>query len=104
MYSLRRVLLVKTSTGIRGWSCLVDERSAIQRQKASLALSYVLDGVKLDGAFKSDMVDLTVPWRSIFSLVVPNWFRCNEAANDYIRVSSALVGSPPRNSSTIPVC
>ena len=29
-------------------------------------------------------------------LVVPNWFRCTEAANDDTRVSSALVGPPPQ--------
>ena len=29
-------------------------------------------------------------------LVVPNWFRRTEAANDDTRVSYALVGSPPQ--------
>ena len=28
--------------------------------------------------------------------VVPNWFCRTEAANDYIRVSSVSVGSPPQ--------
>ena len=37
-------------------------------------------------------------------LVVLNWFCCNEVENDDIRVSSALVGYLPRNSSPIYVC
>ena len=37
-------------------------------------------------------------------LVVPNWFRRTEAADDDTRVSSALVGPPPRNVFAIPVC
>ena len=37
-------------------------------------------------------------------LVGPNWFRHTKAVNDDMRVSSALVGYPPRNLSAIPVC
>ena len=36
-------------------------------------------------------------------LVVPNWFCRTEVANDNTRVSSDLVGPPPRNSFEIPV-
>ena len=41
LHSCMRVLLVKPTTGLRSWSCLVDERSARQHCKASLALLYV---------------------------------------------------------------
>ena len=37
-------------------------------------------------------------------LVVTNWFRRTEAANDDTRFSSALVGPPPSNLFAIPVC
>ena len=37
-------------------------------------------------------------------LVVPNWFRHTEAANDNTRISSAPVESPPSNLSAITVC
>ena len=36
-------------------------------------------------------------------LVVPNWFRCTEAANDDTRFHLLLWG-PPRNFFAIPVC
>ena len=42
-------------------------------------------------------------WRIRF-LVVPNWFRRTEAANDDTRVSSALLGPPPRKLFDIPIC
>ena len=40
MHSCMRILLVNPLTGLRGWYCLVDEQSARQIRKASLALSY----------------------------------------------------------------
>ena len=50
------------------------------------------------------MADLTVPWRSVCFLVVPNWFCRTEAENYDISISAALVGSPPINVSVIPEC
>ena len=52
----------------------------------------------------SDMADLIVLWRSICFHVFTNWFLRTEAANYDTRVSSALVGPPPRNLFAIPVC
>ena len=52
----------------------------------------------------SDMADLTVPWRSICFLVVPNWFCHNEAANDDTRIVLFPCGIPYSNLSVIPEC
>ena len=53
-------------------------------------------------ADKYDIADLTVPWRSICFLIVPNWFCRTEAANDDISIVLCSCGIPPRNSSAIP--
>ena len=50
----------------------------------------------------SDMADLTVPWRSIFFLVVTNWFLCNEVANDDTRTILCSCGTPPKTLSAMP--
>ena len=50
------------------------------------------------------MADLTVPWRNISFLVVPNWFLRTEAANDDTRIFLCTCGIPPSNSSVMPEC
>ena len=50
------------------------------------------------------MADLTVPWRSICFLVVPNWFCHNEAANDNTRIVLYPCWIPYSNLSVIPEC
>ena len=52
----------------------------------------------------SDMADLTVPWRSICFLVVPNCFFCTDAANNDTRVVLCSCGIPPKNFSVMPEC
>ena len=55
-------------------------------------------------AYTSIMADLTVPWRSICFLVVPNCLRCTETANDDTRIGIYYCGIPPSNLSAIPEC
>ena len=56
------------------------------------------------GVDTSNMEDLTVPWRTIIFLVVPNWFLCTEAANDDTRIVLCSCEIPPRNLYAIPEC
>ena len=57
------------------------------------------------GNFSAFSVKMYIPFlEERCFLVVPNWFRRTEAANDDTRISSALVGSPTSNLSVIPVC
>ena len=41
-------------------------------------------------------------WRSIFFLVVSNWFSLTEAENDDTSISLCSCGIPPSNSSSVP--
>ena len=52
----------------------------------------------------ADIVELTVPWRSICFLVLPNWFLRNEAANDDTMIVLYYCGIPPINWSAMPEC
>ena len=50
----------------------------------------------------SNVADLTVPWKIICFLVVPNWFLCTEVVNDDTRIFLCYCGVSPRNLSAVP--
>ena len=56
------------------------------------------------GKFSAFSVKAYVPFLKDAFLVVRNWFRCTEAANDDTRIFLCSCGNPPRNSSAIPEC